>query len=792
MQAIPSSGAPSASSGLSAAEAEKRKAAGQVNTLPKGGENSVGAIIRRNTLTLFNLLNIALAALLLTVQSYRNMLFLGVVVSNAVIGLVQELRAKRTHDRLQLLSEGKVRVLRDGAETLLPPSELVLGDVVTLKRGDQAPADACVLEGAAEADESMLTGESEPVPKRVGDTLLSGSFLTEGTLTAELTAVGADSYAGGLQTAARKVKRPHSQLMASLNMILRVVSIALVPIGAALYLKQRFALGMAMDEAIPKTVAAMLGMIPEGLILLTSVALAVGVVRLGKRNALVNELYGIESLARVDVLCLDKTGTLTSGKMNLDGVESFGTVPRETIDRLMAAFTGAFAGDDSPTQTTLRAAFQRDHAEQAADTVAFSSERKWSAARFPTLGTLVLGAPEKTLSGPALTRAQALAERGLRVLALLRTDAPLAGHALPAGLVPVALITLGDALRPDARETLQYFEEQGVALKVISGDSPLTVSRIAGEAGLPGAEKAFDCSALAAPVDYDALAANYNVFGRVSPDDKRELVQALKRAGHTVAMTGDGVNDIPALKASDCSIAMAGGSDAACRVAQLTLLDADFSVMPQILLEGRRVINNITRASALFLVKNIFSCLLAVLLLPLPFIYPFAPIQLTLISTLTIGAPSFVLALQPNKARVRGSFLKNVLASALPGGLCVALLCVLVMALRGPLGLTEETQSTLCTLIAAFSGWCVLLDTCRPLNALRAALLVVMGAALAACVLGFPSIFYLVPLTGGALYALLGAFALTPLALWGLSRLTARVIRAPLLRDRARNDTIGA
>jgi cation-transporting ATPase E len=764
---------PAAPAGLTTAEAQARAARGLGNHLPKSGEHGAAAIVRRNVFTLFNLLNIVLAGLLLWIGSYRNMLFMGVVVSNAVIGLVQELRAKRTHDRLLLLSEGRVRTLRDGAETALPPSALVAGDVVRLTRGDQAPADARVLAGEADVNESLLTGESEPITKRAGDSLLSGSYLTEGELTAELTQVGAKSFAGQLQLSARRVKRPESALMGALNRIIRVVSILLVPIGMALYLRQTAVLGLTVPDAVTKTVAATLGMIPEGLILLTSVALAVGVVRLGGRGALVNELYGIENLARVDVLCLDKTGTLTSGQMRVTGLVPLeDTADAEAVSALRA-LTAALRAEEGPTFAALRETYPPAEDVQPLATVPFGSGRKWSAAQVAGLGTLVLGAPERVAAGhPAvLEAARTHAAQGVRVLALCRAEAPLAGKVLPEGLSPLALVLVGDTLRPDAKDTLAYFRAQGVQLKIISGDSALTVSRIAAEAGLDGAERAVDVSALGALPDYDALARDYAVFGRVSPEDKRQLVAALKRQGRTVAMVGDGVNDIPALKAADCSIAMAGGSEAAARVAQITLLNADFAVVPHIVLEGRRVINNITRASALFLVKNLFSFLLAALLLVLPLAYPFAPIQLTLVSTLTIGIPSFVLALQPNRERVRGSFMRNVLMRAVPGGLAVTLSCLGAMLAAGPLGLGAGETSTVCTLAAGVTGLAVLLLTCLPLDRLRAGLVLLMAAAMAGAVLVVPQVFYLVPLMGYAPWVLVGAMGLAMAVLWAATRL---------------------
>lgn len=762
--------------GLTQEEVRARREQGRTNTMPRRTEGGVADILRRNVLTLFNLLNLCLAGLLLWVGSHRDMLFLGVVLSNTLIGTIQELRAKRTHDRLQLLSEGRVRVMRDGVECRLSPQELVLDDVVLLSRGDQIPADATVLSGAGEADESLLTGESAPVSKAAGDTLYSGSFLVSGSVAARLAAVGADSYAGQLQLSARRVKRAQSELMRDMRRIIRWVSVLIVPIGAAMFSRQYASVDLGLRDAVTGTVASMLGMIPEGLILLTSVSLAAGVVALGRRNALVNELFGIETLARTDVVCMDKTGTLTSGEMVLDRTLALNGVPPEEIAAYMAALLRASA-DETPTVRALAEAFSAVSAPEIAQAVPFSSARKWSAAQAEGLGSVVLGAPERLLKGEALEQAQALAAQGLRVLALLRAPAPLCGEALPEGLVPAALLCLRDALRPNVQKTVRYFGEQGVTLKVISGDSPLTVSHAAAAAGVPGADRMVDLSTIEGEKDYTALSRHYTIFGRVSPQDKQGLIEALRKDGHGVAMVGDGVNDIPALKAADCSIAMAGGSDAACRVAQITLLDADFDVMPRIVLEGRRVINNITRAASLFLVKNIFSLLLSVLLLIFPFAYPFAPIQLTLVSSLTIGIPSFVLALQPSRDRVSGSFLRNVIMRALPGGVCTAALIIPLMAFSDGLGFSQDVVSSLSTLIAGYSGLVVLFLTCLPLNALRGGLVAAMAALFAGAVLLLPQVFYLSPVSGGQWWVLAAAAMLAPLIQIGLGALVRRFHR---------------
>ena len=762
--------------GLTQEEVRARREQGRTNTMPRRTEGGVADILRRNVLTLFNLLNLCLAGLLLWVGSHRDMLFLGVVLSNTLIGTIQELRAKRTHDRLQLLSEGRVRVMRDGVDCRLSPQELVLDDVVLLSRGDQIPADATVLSGAGEADESLLTGESAPVSKAAGDTLYSGSFLVSGSVAARLTAVGADSYAGQLQLSARRVKRAQSELMRDMRRIIRWVSVLIVPIGAAMFSRQYASVDLGLRDAVTGTVASMLGMIPEGLILLTSVSLAAGVVALGRRNALVNELFGIETLARTDVVCMDKTGTLTSGEMILDRTLELNGATPEEIAAYMAALLRASA-DETPTVRALAEAFPASNAPEIAQAVPFSSARKWSAAQAEGLGSVVLGAPERLLKGEALKQAQALAAQGLRVLALLCAPAPLCGEALPEGLVPAALLCLRDALRPNVQKTVRYFGEQGVTLKVISGDSPLTVSHAAAAAGVPGADRMVDLSTIEGEKDYTALSRHYTIFGRVSPQDKQGLIEALRKDGHGVAMVGDGVNDIPALKAADCSIAMAGGSDAACRVAQITLLDADFDVMPRIVLEGRRVINNITRAASLFLVKNIFSLLLSVLLLIFPFAYPFAPIQLTLVSSLTIGIPSFVLALQPSRDRVSGSFLRNVIMRALPGGVCTAALIIPLMAFSDGLGFSQDVISTLSTLIAGYSGLVVLFLTCLPLNALRGGLVAAMAVLFAGAVLLLPQVFYLSPVSGGQWWVLAAAAVLAPLIQIGLGALVRRFHR---------------
>ena len=743
--------------GLTEAEAARRAEMGLDNRHKADAGKSVGQILAGNFFSLFNMLNFALAACLILVGSYRNMLFLGVVFSNTLIGTVQELRAKRTLQRLKLLNAPAARVLREGQEKICRMEQLVLGDLVVARAGDQILADGQVVEGQGAANESLLTGESDAIGKSPGDELLSGSYLMEGRLVYRLTRVGAESYAGRLIREAKAIKPPKSVLMTDLNRLVRLVSMLLCPLGLLLFLKQFYLSHIALTEAVPTTVAAMIGMIPEGLILLTSVALAVGVVRLGGKGTLVQELYGIETLARVDTLCLDKTGTLTKGEMAVERLDPVGCTEAD-MRRELGRFLSAF-DDPTPTLEALRRAIPPVEGV-VTGTLPFSSARKKSAVAFDDGTVLVLGAPSFVMEGelpvPVRQRMEAAAGEGLRVLLLARAKGALEGESISAPLEVLGLCCLSDVIRENAADTLAYFRRQGVTVKVISGDDPRTVAHIARRVGLEGWENAVDATTLGEGAALAEAAERYTIFGRVTPAQKRELVEAMKAAGHSVAMTGDGVNDIPALKAADCSIAMAGGSDAAKNAAQLTLMNADFAAMPVIVGEGRRVINNITRAASLFLVKTLYSFLLSVLMLFLPLAYPFQPVQLTLISSLTVGIPSFFLALEPNQERVRGSFLETVLRRALPGAVAVAVCSALAMASGQVFGLTMDVDNTIACLVTALVGLLVLLRVCVPLNPARGALLAVMTAGLVCGVTLAGKVFFLVPLQGTAVWITLG------------------------------------
>ena len=733
---LPENFSPTPETGLSAAEAAARIEAGQANRQSAEPGKSVLQIIGENLFTLFNLLNFALAFCLALVGSWRNMLFLGVVFSNTLIGTIQSLRARAMLKKLRLLQEKPCHPIRDGVEIDCPPSDLVLGDLAVFRAGDQLPADAIIRSGACAADESLLTGESDPIRRAAGDWLMSGSFLTEGKVTAQLAAVGDDSYAARLMGDARRIKSPKSELMTDLNRLVRWISHLLVPLGLLLFAREFWTRGVPIEEAVPSTVAAMIGMIPEGLILLTSVALMAGVVKLGRRQTLVQELFGIETLARTDVLCLDKTGTLTTGEMTLERAE-----PAEADEGELAAAASRFLGAFEAGSGTLRAlaAVYPAGQETPTETLPFSSARKNSAAAFADGTVLILGAPSFVLKTvPAA--AEGWSAEGFRVLVLAEARGKITEQTLPPVTRVLGFFLLRDTIRPAAADTLAWFRKEGVQVKIMSGDDPRTVAAVARRLGLPDADKAVDCGALSD--EALAEARDQVIFGRLTPDRKRLLVAAFQADGHTVAMTGDGVNDIPSLKASDCSIAIAGGAEATEHAAQLVLLNGDFNSLPAVVAEGRRVIANITRTASLFLVKTLYSALLAILMLALPLRYPFQPIQLTLISALSVGVPSFFLALEPSHERARGRFLRRVVLQAAPGALAVSC-CAIAAMIMSRLGSSFEIASTMAALSAGCIGLANLILTCRPFSRLRALLCGLMCASFAATVALRPAVFFL-------------------------------------------------
>ena len=747
--------------GLSAAEVAERTARGEVNVDAGVRTRSVRQIVRENTLTLFNAINAILAVFVLITGSYKNMLFMVVIVCNTLIGIVQEIRSKRITDRLSIVASSKASVLRDGALVELPLDALVRDDVIELGRGDQIPADAVVVKGSCDVNESLLTGESTLVKKRPGDELMSGSYLNAGTVRARVVHVGAENYAAKISAEAKQHKAVNSEIMNSLNSIIKFVSFIILPLGALLFARQHFLTGTETNEAILSTVSALVGMIPEGLILLTSTVLAVAVVRLAKSRVLVQQLYCIETLARVDTLCLDKTGTITTGKMEVAAVCPVPGVPQTMVDMAFASIARA---DEDPNETAQAIVEHFAGADaavlHASRVVPFSSDKKWSGAVFDDGSVYVMGAGQFILGDAlaAVADQQNELAADARVLLLAQVDGFDEEGDIVGAPKPLGFIAIHDQIRATAAQTVRYFKEQGVDLKVISGDDPRTVSGIAAKVGVPRAEDYVDATTLVTDDDIAAAIERYSVFGRVKPEQKKAFVVALQAKGHIVAMTGDGVNDTLALKQADCSVAMAAGSDAARNVAQLVLVDNDFAAMPKVVAEGRRSLNNLQRSASLFLVKTLLSMTLAVVFVFLPWQYPFQPIQMTLISAFTIGLPSFVLALEPNKDRIKGRFLENVIVKSIPGAVC-AVLTILIVNVVGynVLRIDYEHVSTLCVLLTAWIGALLIIRLSVPFTPIRAALLVVVagGTVLGATLLH--SLFGIEPFTFGmtVLFAIL-------------------------------------
>ncbi len=763
--------------GLTSEQAARLLRAGYSNEAPDPNVKSTRQIVRENTLTFFNLVFVVLAVLLVLAGAFTDMAFLLIAAANSLIGILQQLKSRATLAKLNLVAAAKVKVVRDGRLGALPVHKLVREDVVELGAGDQIPADGPVVSGSVQVNESLLTGEADAITKNPGDQLLSGSFVVSGKCRARMDQVGADSDASRLAQKARaNAGVGRSEMMRSLDKLIRFIGFALVPIGVALYCNEVLTLKNSFADAIPHVVAALIGMIPEGLYLLTSVALAVSVMRLGRRKTLVHELSAVETLARVDVLCVDKTGTITSPDMRVQEVVYLDEedYPKRRVEDILNAFYSALDADND-TARAMAARFNKTSRWPVERTIPFTSASKWSAVVFRGQGAFVVGAPEFIL-GSEYKQLEPLAapyqKQGCRVLLCAKCETPPSqGKPLSGVLDPFALVVIANPIRPEAPDTFRYFARQGVQVKVISGDNPATVSSVAAQAGIEGAERYVDAQELHEPADYARAVRSCNVFGRVTPDQKRKLVKALQRSGHTVAMTGDGVNDVLALKDADCGIAMASGAQAACQVAQVVLLDSSFASMPHVVEEGRRVINNIQRSAALYLVKNIMSFFLSLITLFAGFPYPFEAIQLSLISALTIGVPSFVLALEPNHELVRGKFMSNVLRRALPGGLTNIVLIVGIELFTQAFTFERATLSTLATVLMGFVGILVLYYISKPLDKKRWALLIAMAAAFAVAVLAFGPLFGLTSLDFQSALVIAVFLMLAPSVIWFFERL---------------------
>ena len=721
---------PSLSGGLTEDEVSLRIAHGAFNKPVDVDNVTIKDIVKQNVLTYFNLIFLIITILLIVVGSYRDLTFLPIIVANTLIGIFQEWRSKVTLDKLTIMSAPKIRTLRGGVEKTIPAEQLVLDDLVIFEAGNQIPADAVVEEGEVQVNEALLTGEADEILKKPGDGLLSGSFIVSGQCKARLDKVGADSYISKLTLEAKARKNEEeSEMIRSLDRLVKIIGVLIIPIGILLFSQQYFINGESLKSSVTATVAAVIGMIPEGLYLLASVAMAVSVMRLAFGKVLVHSMKSIETLARVDVLCVDKTGTITENtmtvkkavplyEMNAEGEDpDFSPEELATLELQVGDFVTAMNGDNI-TMQALQAYFQKHTGRRPDQVFSFSSENKYSGAVFGE-HNYVMGAPEFLLRS-SYQEYQPLIEKyssqGYRVLLFGEYQEALDGGALKAPVIPKGMVLMANPVRENAPETFRYFADQGVAIKVISGDNPVTVSEVAKEAGIENAEAYIDVSMLHSEEELLEAAEEYTVFGRVKPDQKRQLIAALKQKGHTVAMTGDGVNDVLALKDADCSIAMASGSDAAAHAAQMVLLESDFSKMPSVVAEGRRVVNNIERTASLFLVKNIFSLLMSIFSIVFMMNYPLEPSQISLISMFTIGIPAFFMSLEQNKNRIQGRFLNNVFFRALPAGLTdFAVISGLVIFCREFM-VGDTDLSTSCTILLAIVGIMILYKIMSPMS----------------------------------------------------------------------------
>ena len=762
--------------GLTNEQVQERIAEGKVNVNENPNTRTYKQIILENTLTFFNFLNIALLVLVLFVRSYKNSMFMGIIVINTVIGIIQEIRAKKTIDKLAILTESKTVVLREGKKWSISTEKLVLDDLIFLKTGDQVPADVKVLEGTVEVNESLLTGESDNLSKSQGDELFSGSFVTSGEACCQVIHVGKDNYASQITSEAKEFKRHNSELRNSLNAILKVISIIIVPLGAMLFYKQYMIVGDTLKDSVVNMVAAVLGMIPEGLVLLTSVGLTLGSMVLATKKTLVQELYCIETLARVDTLCLDKTGTITEGTMKVEDVQLYDTaqttvvqhtakfdpetgepvqnvsalkpevtvsaekengqiqetVNSETvsqeerqklqeIDHIMGNMMSVLH-DQNATADALRKRFPSRNDLKLIHAIPFSSDRKYSGAVFEGRGTYLMGAAQFLFpegNEELLEHCSSYAQEGYRILVLAHSEQETKGTERPTGLEPLGLFLITDVIREEAPDTLAFFDSQGVDLKVISGDDPVTVSAIAKKAGLKNANHYIDATTIKTSEEMQRAVAECSVFGRVTPQQKKQMVQALQSQKHTVAMTGDGVNDVLALKEADCSIAMAAGSDAAKNIANVVLLDSNFGAMPHIVNQGRRVVNNIRSAASMFLIKTIFSVLLSLITIFFGDAYPFEPIQMSLISACAVGIPTFLLTQENNYNKIDHTFLRHVFMNAFPAAVTITGCVFTIMLVCQDVYHSNVMLNTACVLVTGWNYMSALRTVYSPLNTYR-------------------------------------------------------------------------
>ena len=738
--------------GLTSQQVQEHRLHGWTNKAVEPPSKTTKEIVHENVFTYFNLIFVVLAVLLCLVGSFRDLTFLPVIIANTLIGIIQEIRAKQVLDKLTMLNAPRASVVRDGKRTVINAEDLVVDDIVIFKAGDQVCADAEVSAGEVQVNESLLTGEADEITKRKGDKLMSGSFIVSGQCHARLDKVGEDSYISKLTLQAKAMQsKEQSEMIRSLDKLVKCVGVAIIPIGIVLFSQAFFIQHDGFRESVTSMIAAVIGMIPEGLYLLASVALAVSSIRLAQKKVLLHDMKCIETLARVDVLCVDKTGTITENTMKVQKLiktDEYDEKEKGGLSLLVGDFAAAMTNDNI-TMAALKEHFTKASGKKVLSKTGFSSATKYSSVTFED-GAYVLGAPEFVLKEKYDDYAEEITEyasTGSRVLAFGIYDGEVDGKPLTHGILPFGFVLLANPIREAAKETFEYFAEQGVEVKVISGDNPVTVSNVAKQAGIKNADRYVDASEFEDEQSMRKALLNNTVFGRVTPSQKRKFVRILKEAGHTVAMTGDGVNDVLALKDADCSIAIASGSDAAAQASQLVLLESDFSCMPEVVLEGRRVVNNIQRSASLFLVKNIFSFLLSVASVVFMFTYPLEPSQVSLISMFTIGVPAFFLALEPNKNMIKGHFLTNVLLKALPAALTDALAVAALVIFGRTFDVSSTDISTAATMLLAIVGFMILYKISAPMNKIRFSIVSGCIAGLLFCSIFLKDLFAITSMT---------------------------------------------
>ena len=704
--------------GLSHEQVRKMKRAGAINESVKPPSKSVQEIVRSNVFTYFNFVFLIITIILICVQSWRDITFLPLIIANTLIGIFQEIRAKSVLDKLTMLNAPTARVIRDGKEQEIPAEKLVQNDVVVFRAGNQIPADAVILTGEVAVNEALLTGEADEIRKGKDGELMSGSFIVSGECTAQLTKVGAASYISQLTLQAKKLKnKEQSEIIRSLNKIVTIAGFLIIPIGGILFYQGFFMNHLSAQASVQSAVASVLGMIPEGLFLLSSIALAVSSMKLAQKKVLLHDMKSIETLARVNVLCVDKTGTITENTMAVSDFEPIGKVKKTDLDGLLSDFVGAQAADNA-TMGALKAFFSAPDGRTVVSVSGFTSQYKYSGVNFED-ESYVLGAPEFVLGGDYEKYQDTIEDyshKGYRVLIFGKYDGIVEGKKLTHKFTPMGLIMLSNPIRENAVATFEFFNKQGVAIKVISGDNPVTVSEVAQKAKIKGAEKYVDASTLQTDESIAKAMREYTVFGRVTPEQKRKFIKAMQHDGKIVAMTGDGVNDVLALRDADCSVAMASGSEAAAQAAQLVLLESDFARMPDVVAEGRQVVNNLERSGSLFLVKNVFSLITSLIVIMFAITYPLVPAQISLISAFTIGIPGFLLSQAPNHDLIRGSFVSNILKRATPGGLTDVVLVAAMVILGAIFGLPEADISTACAVLIAAVGLAMVWEASKPID----------------------------------------------------------------------------